>query len=132
MGSPIVDLRQGFWPRLRSGSYLGGAYLGMRVGIPFGKLQGLSLKPTFAYQAYKRWDHYEIPDHIIFVQQATLVFVRRSMGAYVSLAYAQTFGKRFFGELVIGTGPSWLQFTEGKLQYSGFAVPMQVNLGVRF
>ena len=132
MASSIVDLRQGFWPSLKWSPWLGGAYLGMRIGIPVGKLQGLSLKPTFAYQAYKRWDLYPIPDHIIFVQQGTLVFVRRSMDAYVSLAYAQTFGKRFFGELVIGTGPSWLQFTEGKLQYSGFAVPTQVNLGVRF
>jgi len=74
MGSPIVDLRQGFWPHSKSSAELGGAYLGMRIGIPMGKLPGLSLKPTFAYQAYKRWDLQAIPDHIIFVQQPKLVF----------------------------------------------------------
>ncbi len=132
MASPIVDLREGFWPNLKYTSSLGGAYLGMRIGIPVGKLHGLSLKPTVAYQAYKRRDNFEIPDYIIFFQQAKLVSVRRSMSAYVSLAYTQTFCKRFFGELVIGTGPGWVQFSEGNFHYEGFAVPTQVNVGVRF
>jgi hypothetical protein len=133
VAAPVVDLGQGDWFKGSFNAKSGGAYLGMRIGLPLGSIKGVSLKPAVAYTKYGKVDGGGdgivvpgIPQTIVYPSQMVVVFV--------SVAYAHSIGSRFFVEPVIGVGPNFMQTTAkgDRFTYSGFAGPVQLNLGMRF
>lgn len=108
-----------------------GIYTGIRVGLPIGKLVGLSLKGIVAYT------HYQAAGTgcISTVELPPLPdpYIRNQLGGYVCVAYAQKFAKRFFIEPVIGIGPVWTSLNgQSKLNNLDYGGVAQLNLGMRF
>lgn len=110
-----------------------GIYLGARVAIPIGKLTGLNVKAAFCYQHNKLFDATNCLQNPDDVPAPPSIVFRQSMSGYLSIAYNQAFAKRFFLEPVIGIGPSFhANGVDARYAYSGFDLPIQLNLGVRF
>ena len=107
-----------------------GSYLGTRVGIPIGKLQGLAVKAIVQYDYY----HAEGVDCIpnIHSQPFPNPYITNTISTALCVAYTQPFAKRFFVEPLVGFGPYWSS-TAGKreITHQYWKTAVQLNLGVR-
>ena len=107
------------------------SYGGVRIGLPIGKLVGLSLKGIVSYSHFQEAGSGCNSD--IDLPPSPDPYLRNWLGFYACAAYAQTFAKRFFVEPVIGIGPVWTSLNgQPKLNYLSYGPAFQLNLGFRF
>ncbi len=109
-----------------------GAYAGVRISTPLGKLVGLSVKPATYFQLV----NLSGPGCIPALQDPSILeYKAQIVGGLLSVAYAQTFLKRFFVEPSVGIGMSFVNpnsSTKPRFVSNGLGLPLQLNLGFRF
>ncbi|MFN8396325.1 MAG: hypothetical protein U0176_16995 [Bacteroidia bacterium] len=114
----------------------GSVYAGVRVGIPIWKFVGLSVKGLVIGSHFKMqsdvpgWDQCN-PG----LSWPPLVdpYYRNSVSFPACAAYAQTLGKHFFIEPLVGIGPLFTSLGgKRKPDYWTYTTGAQLNMGVRF
>jgi hypothetical protein len=128
--SPIVNMWGPWFQNSKGVTKALGMYVGARIPIDIGDLNGLGLKPMIVYSTQVLSDTSDIIPPI----PQDISFVTHRIGGYLGVAYTKVFARKWIVEPVIAIGPTLnsLNIAPSKFRFSHISMPLQLNVGFRF